>query len=430
MDTLIPLTSSLKINQGSHVLYFYNSIDGYIRNACSFIVDGINLGHQIVFIEQPEMYELILNRIGPIDKEKLHFVNNYEFYQMYQDFHFERVLHNLKNIIDPFVENESMARIWGLVDWKDQDNIIEKLHTYECKCDITVSGLGYTTVCAYDSKKVPSTILLEMLKSHEYMMTDDSLFRSSLYKSSNKNNPTAFPSLSVQTTIDSEMDLYRKKLDFVHVVSHEVRNPLTVIKAYATLLEDEETEDQRLSRLRAIKNYAVVIDNEISHIINTEQMLSTDALWQKTLIKPTEPINQVIEIMKIKAQTQGITLTTKTSLSGREYLFGNIMGLKMIVSNIVSNAIKYSYEGKTVTLLVEVDGTSLVFTVIDEGVGMSKDHLEKLYKKYEKINQEQSGQGIGLFMVKKLVDHFEGTIEVKSELGVGTTFQVYLPLYK
>ncbi|WP_026673249.1 MEDS domain-containing protein [Alkalihalobacterium bogoriense] len=430
MKTLVPLTSTLKIEQGSHILYFYNKKDEYIENAASYILAGIDQGHHIVFIDSEDRFAKIKERLGSIDLSHVHYVNNYDFYEMYQDFHFERILNNLSSIVVPYVEHELTVRIWGHVDWMEQDNITSKLHTYECKCDITIAGLGYTTVCAYDAESVPANILLEMMRSHEFLMTDNNITRSTLYKTSNEYNPTAFPSLSIQTKIDSEIDLYKQKLDFVHVVSHEVRNPLTVIKAYSKLLKEQEHDRERVLRLQAIYDSAVVIDNEISHIITTEQMLSTDAFWQKNLIFVKSAVDEVVEIMKIKGQTQNIKLATFILLSGKEMVLSNFMGFKMIVSNLLSNAIKYSEEGSIVTLEVFQKDEQLIIVVADNGVGMTKEQLSKLYIKYEKTNQEQSGQGIGLFMVKKLVAHFDGEIEVESEVGKGTKFQVTLPIIR
>jgi two-component sensor histidine kinase len=429
MKTLLPLTSTLKVDQGSHILYFYETNDGYIENAASFILSGISLGQHIIFIDSVERFQLIIGRLGFSGHPLLHYVNNFEFYELYQDFHFERVLNNLKTIVDPYVESDLMIRIWGHVDWVPQENMLSKLHTYECKCDITVSELGFTTVCAYEGGLVPSNILIEMMKSHEYMMTDRELFRSNLYKSFNDHNPTLFPSLSAQRNLDTEMDLYKQKLDFVHVVSHEVRNPLTVINAYAKILKETEEDAERQERLQAIQNYVAVIDNEISHIIYTEQLLSTDALWQKKLIVALKPLREVVDFMTIKAQTQNIHLQTELHLTGKEMLLSNLMGIKMILSNLLSNAIKYSAEGGTVYLRMEAKDSLLIIEVVDEGIGMTENQVRMLYTKYEKMNQEQSGQGIGLFMVKKLVDYFDGAIKVESEQDKGTLFRVELPIY-
>ncbi|WP_428909501.1 ATP-binding protein [Niallia sp. Krafla_26] len=430
MTNQVALTKSIKAEQGSHILYFYNSMEAYIQNACSYIEEGIQLGQHVVIIEREILFQEILIQLGEVDKTKLLFVDRDDFYETYHDFRFERILSNFKNIITPYVDQNLTVRIWGHIDWIEQDNMLHKLHTYECICDITIAEIGYTTVCCYNANDIPATFLLEMMKSHEVLMTDDSITRNSLYKSSNVHNPTIYPSLSAQRTIDSEMDLYRQKLDFVHVVSHEVRNPLTVIKAYARLLAEEEIDDSRQKRLQEIINYSVVIDNEISHIISTEQMLLTDALWRKKLILVKPSIDDVLEIMTIKAMTQNRTLYKEIDLDGKEMLVSNSIGFRLIISNLLSNAIKYSYENSAIFFSVWTENDLLMIRIKDEGIGMSEEQLDKLFKKYEKSNQEVSGQGIGLFMVKKLVDHFDGTIQVRSSLGNGTTFQVCLPVQK
>nr|WP_243735178.1 HAMP domain-containing sensor histidine kinase [Paenibacillus turpanensis] len=226
------------------------------------------------------------------------------------------------------------------------------------------------------------------------------------------------------------MDLYKQKLDFVHVVSHEVRNPLTVINAYAKMVLNNTKDRRDRERLAAISDYVTLIDNEISHVIETEEMLSTDALWRKKLVSPYALLQEVTSIMEIKARTQNITFERAIALSGSETILSNSTGFKLIVSNLLSNAIKYSDEGGLVQCTANEHRGVLTIVIADHGVGMSEEQLSKLFRKYEKLNEEKGGQGIGLFMVKKLVDYFEGSIEVMSELGKGTTIVVALPLHQ
>lgn len=433
ITTKVPLTNKLGVRQGSHILYFYSNLDGYIENAVSFISTGFELNQHVVFIDSYERYQRILDKLSYYyteqELENIHYVNNHDFYEMYGDFHFNRVLENLHSIVQPYVDGKQVIRLWGHVDWMEQEDIMSKLYSYECNCDITLEGLGYTTVCAYAGQVVPANIQIEMMKTHEFLMTDEELVLSNLYKKSNLHNPTIYPSLSVQDNINSEVDLYKQKLDFIHVVSHEVRNPLQVIKAFSTLLLEDEEEEERRNKLKTIRDYVYVIDNEISHIINTEQMLSTDALWQKKLILPLKAIEEVSKIMLVKARTQNIQLHSKVAINENEMLLCNHIGFKLIISNLLSNAIKYSKEGDLVTFNVFTEKRQLMIEVIDQGVGMTQEQLTKLFIKYEKMNQDTSGQGIGLFMVKKLVDHFEGSIEVESTYGLGSTFKVSLPIH-
>ncbi|MFV8828863.1 sensor histidine kinase [Alkalihalobacterium sp. APHAB7] len=100
----------------------------------------------------------------------------------------------------------------------------------------------------------------------------------------------------------------------------------------------------------------------------------------------------------------------------------------MIISNLLSNAIKYSFEDSTIYLNSFIENDRLVLDIIDQGIGISPDNLEKLFQKYHKLNEEEAGQGIGLFMVYKLVNHFKGDITVESELGKGTSVRLMFPI--
>ncbi|MBP1157653.1 MULTISPECIES: MEDS domain-containing protein [unclassified Paenibacillus] len=290
----ISLTQHINVNSGSHVLYFYQARQTYVENAVSFIKAGIDLNQHVIFIDSSERFKLILAKLEEMkltehQQKAIHYIDNVEFYRIYEDFHFNRVLHHLSEVVERHLKVNKEVRLWGHVDWREQDNILDKLHTYECECDVTVAGLGFLTVCAYDANTVPAAIQLEMMRSHEYLLTDEEFILSNLYrKCKPSKSGTAFPTLSAQTQFESEIDLYKQKLDFVHVVSHEVRNPLTVIKAYASLVHSRLDHTDDRNKLKAIGDYVDLIDNEISHIIMTEQMLSTESLWRRKLVQPSK----------------------------------------------------------------------------------------------------------------------------------------------
>lgn len=428
---LISITDNVSIENGAHILYFYESMEGYIENATTFILTSIKQGQHVIFVDSEDRYRLVMSKIESLlsgeMKEHIHYLNNEQFYRTYDHFDFQKVLHNLNEVIDPYLDKDVPIRLWGHVDWMDQEKVIQKLHTYEHECDLTISELGFITVCAYNGMDVPAAIQTKLMKSHKYLMTDTELVHSSLYSKSS-DEPTVFPSISVQSQLESEMDLYKQKLDFVHVVSHEVRNPLTVIKSYASLLSYDETNENKRQKLQTIIDYAEVIDNEMTHIISTEQMLTSESLWKRHLIFPCELLEEVIHIMETKSRTQNIQLSAKLCLDKKVKLLSNKIGFKLIVSNILSNAIKYSNEGQRVTFEACQEEGILVMRIKDEGIGMSSDQLNRLFNKYEKLNEERSGQGVGLFMVKKLLDHFDGDIEVQSVINKGTTVTVKLPV--
>ncbi|MCT8137785.1 MEDS domain-containing protein [Anaerobacillus sp. CMMVII] len=426
----ISLTDNIQVNDGSHILYFYDSEEKYLENLVSFILAAKSMNQHVIVIESYELYMALLDRLGEklIELELidfLHYKNNKEFYETHGNFKFEQALSNFKTTVQPFVDGDLSVRVWGKVAWNDLSVSKEVLNKYECQCDLTVSEIGYLTVCCYDGKEVPSTVLTDLMKSHPYFMTDTNLVKSSLY---NHPDETIFPSLAAQKKIETELDFYRQKLDFIHVVAHEVRNPLTVIKSFATILKNEIGDRDKQTKLSLIEDYSVAIDHEINHIIQTEQMLTTDTFWKMKLIKARPVIEEVLEIMTIKGRTQNVVLVSDLQVPTNTIINGNLMGFRLIISNLLSNAIKYSFEGHTVTFKSFVEKGNLHINIIDTGVGMSKQECEKLFQKYQKINQEAAGQGIGLFMVYQIVTHFKGEINVSSEPGKGTDIRVSFPV--
>ncbi|WP_088103677.1 MEDS domain-containing protein [Halalkalibacter urbisdiaboli] len=426
----ISLTENIQVNEGSHIAYFYQSEEAYLDNLISFILSAKKMEQHVIVIESDECFAEILNRLRVqhplIDVGRfLHFLNNREFYQTYGDFHFERALNNFKKTVQPFVDETLSVRIWGKVSWTDLHSSQKEMINYECMADLTLNEIGYMTVCTYDANEVTAAVQMEMMKTHAYLMTDKELVKSSLY---NHTDQPVFPSLATQDKIETELDFYRQKLDFIHVVAHEVRNPLTVIKSFATILKSELDNPDIQAKLSLIEDYSVAIDHEIHHIIQTEQMLSIDSLWKMTLIQALPVIEEVVDVMTVKARTQNIYLETQLDISRNKLIMGNLMGFKLILSNILSNAIKYSHENNVVTLRGFIENNHLHLHIIDRGVGMTPEQLEKIFGKYEKLNEEVPGQGIGLFMVYKLVQHFNGKINVKSQLGKGTSFYLSFSL--
>ncbi|GGG06389.1 MEDS domain-containing protein [Paenibacillus abyssi] len=425
----VALTDQIDISNGAHILYVYNSLEDYIDNAAAFIATGLEQGQHVAVIDSLDQYRLIQAKLQGVVKEELlqriHFKEQVEFYLQYGAVHAHAVIRNMEELLHPYLSNDISLRTWGRVFWKSQEDIYEQIISYEQHCDSAINDFGVLGVCIYDGKAISASIQNELLKSHEYFMTDTELVRSSLYGKPDRTG--IFPSFSVHKEMQSEVDLYKQKLDFVHVVSHEVRNPLTVIKAYATMLLGDNLDGRSIEKLIAIKDYVDVIDNEITHIINTEQMLTTESLWSKAELVISPILDEVVSIMATKARTQNIDLQSSIALSD-ERLIGNAIGLKLIVSNLLGNAIKYSEEDHIVRLDAYSSNDVLTLVITDKGIGMSCDQVQKLFRKYEKINMEKSGQGIGLFMVKNIVDHFAGEIQIETALNKGTTVTVKLPL--
>ncbi|MCD1258637.1 MEDS domain-containing protein [Paenibacillus athensensis] len=418
----ISLTQRLQIKSGEHLVYFYSSMEAYIRNLASFIKVGHACKQQVIIVDNQERCAGMLERLrGQLSKEALGRVQAVDSGDRAQ------AADQLDKLLRTFADKRQEVRVWRHADWRKPQGRAARMHAYDCACGRILDAYGCVTVCAFDGEAAPASLQTAMMRCHEYFMTDEEIVVSGLYRTLSAPGP-AIPGLAAQSELESEVDGYRQKLDFIHAVSHEVRNPLTVIKAYASLVMSKVQDAGDRDKLKAICDYVMEIDNEMTHIINTEQMLTSEALWRKKPIQPKTLLADVIGIMEVKGRTQNIRLETHVELSGAETIVGNAIGFRLTVSNLLSNAIKYSQEGGAVRLFAYTEQRQLVVVVEDDGIGMSEAQTALLFRKYEKMNEDRGGQGIGLFMVKKLVDHFRGSIGVWSRPNEGTRMTVQLPL--
>lgn len=422
---LIPLTETLQVVSGAHILYVYEDQRAYLDNAVSFITTGITQDQRAIFMVDPNVSRNIVSHLSPDERAYVHFVDVTKFYLQNEDFDVDLILNSLHATVETFVKEKRSVRLWGEVTSGWSIDAESTLVSYETAADIAIGKLKRITVCAYNGHFITASVQTKLMRSHPYLMTDEALVPSALYRDPNQHAP--LPALSSRARLESEMEAIRRKLDVAHVVSHEVRNPLTVIRAYAGMLRSDESAPDRLAKLDKILDYCTVIDHELTHIMTTEQMLMTNSLWTKRLIRPVPVLLDVIDIMSAKARTQNIRFEHDLSIPDTALIVANNMGLRLIVSNLISNAIKYSNEDTVVRLLAQIETNELVIRVVDQGIGIPSQSLDTLFEKYERADDERSGQGIGLFVVKEITEAFGGTVTAQSQVNLGSTFQINLP---
>jgi len=428
-DNITHLTEQIPLLNGSRILYCYDSVNSYLDNALAYLTHSVEHANYVFVIDNHDHCEQLRKRLlSVLSAAKLAAIQYVDSALLPNERSTEEYLQQACLRIQTQVSQPITVRVWAheersTVSADDyRQNGISRMN------NSMLADLQSITVHAYPAWKLSGSSQLQLLKHHDYMMTDHEFVQSPLSANS---EDMIFPSLSQQAKLESEMNLFRQKLDFVHVISHEVRNPLTIMKAFAAMVlaREQQLSDYSKEKIRAISEYVDVIDNEINHIIYTEQMLSGEELWGLETIHNALPlIHETIDFMCIKARSEGIKLQASILANGPLPIRTSVIGLKLILSNLLSNAIKYSEDKAVVHLCIDSQADQLIIEVQDEGFGMDDEQLSQLFRKYGKMNFERSGQGIGLYMVKKLVDYLRGTIQVHSQLEQGTRFLVKLPL--
>jgi len=233
-------------------------------------------------------------------------------------------------------------------------------------------------------------------------------------------------------------ELNKLKSDFVSTVSHELRTPLTSIKGFiSTLLGDKEGffGKERIQRFyQIIESEADRLSRLINDLLDVSRIEAGRALQINLKELEVPPlIEKVVNIQKGYTRKHEFKTSFAESLprvSADEDKFGQIL------TNLISNAIKYSPDGGTIAIeakeSIEQKHNFVVISVADEGIGIPKDQIDKLFQRFERIEgketQQIKGTGIGLSLVKHLVELQKGKIGVESKEGIGSKFSFSLPV--
>lgn len=227
------------------------------------------------------------------------------------------------------------------------------------------------------------------------------------------------------------------KRDFLSRMSHEIRTPMNAIIGMSAIafnyLDDKKRTADCLSKITFSSKHLLMLLNDvldISKIENGKLNIRQELFDLKNLVTSLADINYGL------ATAKGLSFEIVISGFKDELLFGDSMRVNQILLNLLSNAIKFTPKGGSVRLEIRMlrsasDKIWLRFIVQDSGIGMKKEFLEHLYEPFEQadngIARKYGGTGLGMAITKNLVAIMDGTIEVKSQEGVGTTFMVDLP---
>ncbi|HHX37350.1 MAG TPA: cell wall metabolism sensor histidine kinase WalK, partial [Clostridiaceae bacterium] len=229
----------------------------------------------------------------------------------------------------------------------------------------------------------------------------------------------------------------QKRKEFVANVSHELKTPLTTIITYSESLVDwgldEKTIEGVRNDVKRIHDDAMRMQNLVTDLLLLSSIDSKALQMRMESLDLNYLVRQTVEHMQLAAAEKNINLTC-TSVSIVQPVFGDRPSIDRIVNNLISNAIKYSDLGSEVKVYIGMVHNEAYVKVTDNGFGIEGKHLSKIFDRFYRVDMTGSriygGTGLGLALVKELVDMHNGQITVKSAVGRGTTFTVLLPFAK
>ena len=246
------------------------------------------------------------------------------------------------------------------------------------------------------------------------------------------------------------------KTDFLANTSHEIRTPINAVLGMNEMILRETDKMDRIpdsdaeafrASVKKIRNYSGNVDSAGSNLLAIiNDILDFTKIEEGRMdIVPTEyqlssVLNDVSNMIYFKAKQKNLVFVTEVDRTLPDNLYGDVVRVRQIITNILNNAVKYTDEGSvSLTVTGDITGKTedgkpvleLVVSVTDTGIGINEQDIGKLFGKFERVdlekNSNKEGTGLGLAITKMLLDMMGGTVKVKSEYGKGSTFTVTVP---
>lgn len=242
--------------------------------------------------------------------------------------------------------------------------------------------------------------------------------------------------LVVERDVTEEKQKERMKTEFISVVSHELRTPMSVIRGYSSLLAEGKLGELNQKQ----KEYVDKINTETGQLLElANDMLDLQKFEsgkiELTMEKTSIPkfVEKIVGDFQEQYNKKGLTLTMENNAKN-EFANIDLKYFTRVITNLLTNAYKYTEKGGVKVFLVNPDGEHIVIAVKDTGVGIKEEALSHLFERFYQaqgvMQRKQEGSGLGLSIVKRVTEAHSGMVWVESKENVGSTFYVAIPITK
>jgi PAS domain S-box-containing protein len=234
---------------------------------------------------------------------------------------------------------------------------------------------------------------------------------------------------------DEAEEANRTKDYFLALVSHELRSPLNAILGWTKILLTKDVDnDLRRNALETIERSAMSQAKLIGDLVDSSRIASGKLRLEMRPMNLFDAVRTIFNSQKPTAQSKNINLTFDYN-TDHAMIFGDLVRIQQVFTNLLTNALKFTPENGNIQIILTAEGEKIFVTVKDDGHGISAETLPHIFRQFSQGDQtttrDQGGLGLGLSIVKTLVEKHQGTVSARSEgIGRGAEFTVSLPLFK
>ena len=235
--------------------------------------------------------------------------------------------------------------------------------------------------------------------------------------------------------VSRQMKLDNMRKEFVANVSHELRTPLTSIKTYAETLMDGAMEDPETATtfLKVIEEEASRMTLLVSDLLELSRIDSKQAVLEMDVVDLVALLRLTVRQSQFLAATKSQTIEL-TAADTPCFIEANTSRINQVISNIISNAVKYSPENTVIKIYMETTEKYYRIFITDQGMGIPQESLPRIFERFYRVDKARAramgGTGLGLAIVKEIMEEHGGTVHVTSQIGQGTTMVLRFNKYQ
>ena len=339
---------------------------------------------------------------------------------------FETMANNIPNLA--WIANADGEIFWYNNRW----------YKYTGTAQQEVEGWGWQSV--HDPKNLPAVLenwKRSLTTGEPFEMTlflrgTDKIFRPFLTRivPIRDNHEKIIRWLGTHTDITKQKEVEKMKDDFISIASHELKTPLTTIKAYGQLAEDmlrESGDKKTLETIKRMGSQVTKLNLLIDDLLDVSKIQKGKLIYKEEFFNLNELLVEVIDDMQPTTATHKI----EYELDSTTQVFGDRNKIGQVINNLISNAIKYSPKANTIIISTQIEEEGVKVTVQDFGIGILTKNFKKVFAQFYRVSGENqlkfSGMGIGLFICRQIVARHGGKIWIRSKIKSGSTFYIWLP---